>query len=36
MRSSRLLNVLDAHTERESGKVVVGSAGPGQGKTMSS
>lgn len=34
MRFSRMLNVVDAHAEGESGKVVVGGVGPVPGKTM--
>ena len=34
MRFSRMLNVVDAHAEGESGKVVVGGVGPVPGETM--
>jgi hypothetical protein len=34
MRFSRMLNVVDAHAEGESGKVVVGGVGPVPGATM--
>ena len=34
MRFSRMLNVVDAHAEGESGKVVVGGVGPVPGNTM--
>lgn len=34
MNFSRVLNVVDAHAEGESGKVLVGSVGPVPGGTM--
>ena len=34
MKFTRMLNVVDAHADGESGKLVVGSVGPEPGETM--